>query len=259
MLVQNKCQSYTMKHKTNSSYLAPIVILVRPQLAQNIGMVARAMMNCGLSQLRLISPRESHLSQEALSASSGAQVILEEAIVFDTLKEAVSDISCLLATTARVRGMNKPVYDPSKANHVIQKNLLQNQKVGLLFGPERTGLENSDIVIANALLTIPLNPVHPSLNLAQAVLLVGWNWWQFSLKKRKKEKVVADLAPKKELNLFLKFLLQHLENKKYFRIENKKERMQQNLKNIFTKSFLTSAEIKTLYRVVKRLSGSTEN
>lgn len=244
-----------MKHKNNSTYQAPIVILVRPQLAQNMGMVARSMMNCGLSQLRLVAPRENHLSSEALSASSGAQVILEQATVFNTLEEAISDFSYLIATTARNRGMNKPVYAPQKAVKTINEYLKQNQKVGLLFGPERTGLENSDIIMADSLLTIPLNPLHPSLNLAQAVLLVGWSWWQSTLKSEKKNADSTLLAPKKELNLFLNFLLQQLENKNYFRIENKKEKMQQNLKNIFTKSLLTSAEIKTLYRVVKRLSG----
>ena len=241
-----------MKHKANSNIPAPIVILMRPQLAQNIGMVVRAMMNCGLSELRLVAPRENHLSKEALCASSGAQVILEQAKVFDSLEAAVSDIHYLVATTARTRGMNKPVYAPAQAVKAINQYLNKKQKVGLLFGPERTGLENSDIIMANALLTIPLNPIHPSLNLAQAVLLVGWSWWQSFDKKGDEKK--SDLASKKELNLFLNFLLQQLENKNYFSIKNKKEKMQQNLKNIFTKSLLTSAEIKTLYRVIKRLS-----
>lgn len=248
----------TMKYKINSNYLAPVVILVRPQLAQNIGMVARAMMNCGLSELRLVAPREDYLSAEAVSASSGAQIILEQAQVFDTLDEAVEDVQYLVATTARVRGLNKPVYAPDKAIKMVNKYLKQQQKVGLLFGPERTGLENEDIIMADALLTIPLNPIHPSLNLAQAVLLVGWSWWQSFLKQNKKQEDCSILSSKKELNLFLKFLLQQLENKKYFSIQNKKEKMQQNLKNIFTKSLLSSAEIKTLYRVIKRLSSTSE-
>ena len=240
-----------MKIKKNSNYLAPIVILVCPQLAENVGMVARAMMNCGLSQLRLVSPRESHLSKAAFSASSGAQVILEQAKVYDTLEKAIADIQYLIATTARKRGMNKAVLKPDKAVKVMNERLSQGQKVGLLFGPERTGLENGDIIFANDLLTIPLNPIHPSLNLAQAVLLVGWSWWQ---KKVKAEETKSDIASKKDLNIFLNFLIQHLENKNYFMWLNKKEKMQQNLKNIFTKSLLTSAEIKTLYRVIKRLS-----
>lgn len=247
-----------MKYKENINYSAPIVILVRPQLAQNIGMVARAMMNCGLSELRLVAPREDHLSENAFSASSGAQMILEQAQVFSSLDQAISDISYLIATTARVRGMNKPVYAPQGAVKEMNARLIQKQKVGLLFGPERTGLENDDIIMANALLSIPLNPVHPSLNLAQAVLLTGWSWWQSTLKSQNKPTQKTDLASKKELNIFLNFLLQHLENKNYFMWENKRDKMQQNLKNIFTKSLLTSVEIKTLYRVVKRLSGSAQ-
>ena len=248
-----------MKQKNNSNFKSPIIILVRPQLSQNIGMVARAMMNCGLSQLRLVSPREDHLSKEAIAASSGAQIILKEASVYAHLDEAVSDLNYVLATTARTRGMNKSVYEPQQAAKRSNEYLKLNQKVGLLFGPERTGLENSDLISADALLTIPLNPIHSSLNLAQAVLLVGWNWWKENLSQQKSvSKNSSKLANKNELNLFLNFLLQQLENKKYFRWSDKRERMSQNLENIFTKSLLSSAEIKTLYRVIKTLSSNEE-
>ena len=131
----------------------------------------------------------------------------------------------------------------------------QKQNVGILFGPERTGLENKDLVLANSLLTIPLNPLHPSLNLAQAVLLTGWCWWQDSLKSKKQVKSQS-LAPKKELDFFLKFLIGQLETQNYFSIKNRKEKMQQNLENIFSKIELASADIKTLYRVVKYLSNT---
>ena len=244
----------TMKHKINSNYLAPIVILMRPQLAENMGMVARAMMNCGMSELRLVCPRESCVAKAALSAASGAQVILEQAKVYETLDAAIEDVAYLLATTARVRGMNKPVYAPDQAVKIINEKMHKDQKVAVLFGPERTGLENEDIVLANGLLTIPLNPIHPSLNLAQAVLLVGWCWWQSTFQEKKLRKN-EKLATKQDLNFFLKFLIQQLDDKNYFSIKNKQEKMQQNLKNIFTKSALASAEIKTLYRVIKRLSG----
>ena len=247
----------TMKHKENSDFSAPIIILVRPQMAENIGMVARAMMNCGISELRLVEPREDHLSQSALSASSGAQVILEQAKVYSSLQEATKDIHFLIATTARGRGINKPVYLPEEAVLKLQKRIQSKEQVALMFGPERTGLENNDIVMANALLTIPLNPTHPSLNLAQAVLLVGWIWWQQSLKGLNTKGKKIKTASKKELTFFLNFLIKHLENKNYFAIKNKKERMIVNLENIFTKSDLTSAEIKTLYRVVKRLAEKT--
>ena len=234
------------------SEAAPIVILVRPQMAENIGMVARAMMNCGLSELRLVQPRESHLSGAALSASSGAQVILEQAKVYDTLEQAVKDVHYLLATTARTRGMDKPVYGPDEAIEKINEKIHQNEKTAVLFGPERTGLENTDLIFSDALVTIPLNPVHPSLNLAQAVLLLGWCWWQKSSLIETREKT-KKTASKKEVIFFLNFMIQHLENKNYFSIENRKEKMQQNLINTFTKMMLSSAEIKTLYRVVEYL------
>ena len=139
-----------MKHKKNLKIPAPIVILVRPQLAQNMGMVARAMMNCGLSELRLVRPKQSHLSQKALSASSGAQEILEQAKIHSSLTEALSDIKYSFATTARTRDMVKPIYSPEKASIKINSFLKSKQKVALIFGPERTGLENEDIISANA-------------------------------------------------------------------------------------------------------------
>ena len=241
-----------MKHKKNTQIAAPVVILVRPQLSQNMGMVARAMMNCGLSELRLVGPKQSHLSDQAVSAASGAQVILEEARVFDTLSDALADIQYAFATTARTRDMVKPVYSPQKAVSKINSFLKSKQKVALVFGPERTGLENEDIMMANALLCVDLNPLHPSLNLAQAVLLIGWCWWQG---RGKTSKVCCEnLAPQKEVQLFLDFLENLLQEKGYFQWKDKKNRMICNMRNIFMRNELTSSEIKTLYRMVKTLS-----
>ena len=245
-----------MKHKNNSNYKAPIVILVRPQLSQNVGMVARAMMNCGLSELRLVLPRENHLSKEALSASSGAQIILEQARVYSKLEDAISELQYVFATTARVRGIKKTVYSPEEGMNLAVEKISTNQKVGILFGPERTGLENDDIILSDSLITIPLNPIHSSLNLAQAVLLIGWIWWQKSLNKTQKVLLKNLPADKNELNIFFNFLIELLDNKGYFKIKNKEESMKNNLKNIFIKSSLSSSEIKTLYRVIKFLSAS---
>lgn len=255
---QSRFLSYIkMKHKNNSNFKAPIVILVRPQLGQNMGMVARAMMNCGLSELRLVFPRENHLSKEALSASSGAQIILEQAKVYPSIEKAVSDLHYIFATTARVRGIKKTVYSPEEGMNISFEKISANQKVGILFGPERTGLENDDIILANSLITIPLNPIHSSLNLAQAVLLIGWTWWQKNLNKVPKISQNTLPANKNELDVFLNFIIELLENKGYFRIKNKEKSMKNNLKNIFTKSDLSSSEIKTLYRVIKYLSASS--
>lgn len=241
-----------MKQKENRQTHSPVVILVRPQLAENMGMVARSMMNCGLSQLRLVCPKQSHLSKKAEAASSGAQMILQQAEVFDSLSEALADIHYSFATTARNRDMVKPVFSPQKASGKVNSFLKKDKKVALVFGPERTGLENEDIVLANAIISVDLNPVHPSLNLAQAVLLVGWSWWQ---SKGKIEKMKITLpATQTELDKFLIFFEKELEKSGYFQWPEKKLRMVHNMRNIFTRNELTSSEIKSLYRMVKKLS-----
>ncbi len=242
-----------MKYKKNLKRLAPIVVLVRPQLAQNIGMVARAMMNCGLSELRLVNPKQSQLSKEAISASSGAQSILEQAKKYNSLSLALSDVNYTFATTARQRDMVKSVCSPESANLKINQLLKSKQKVALIFGPERTGLENDDLILANAILSVNLNPVHPSLNLAQAVLLIGWSWW--NSQNDVIENKNYSLASHDELEQFLTFLENTLSQNGYFQWADKKQRMINNMRNIFVRNELTSSEIKTLYRMIKKISG----
>lgn len=241
-----------MKCKDNIHTKAPVVILVRPQLAQNIGMVARSMMNCGLSELRLVGPKQSHLSDEAVSASSGAQMILKQAEIFNTLEDALADIHYSFATTARVRDMQKPVLNPEKASLKTNSFLKKDKKVAFVFGPERTGLKNEDLILANAIISVDLNPVHSSLNLAQAVLLIGWSWWQ-SKNRTEKGKKISSIATQKELDNFLIFFEKELDESGYFQWPEKRLRMLQNMRNIFTRNELTSSEIKTLYRMVKKL------
>jgi len=233
---------------------APIVILVRPQLAVNVGMVARAMMNCGLKELRLVQPREDHLSSEAISGSSGAAEILEQAKVFETLDEAIQDVQYVQATTARVRDMVKRVYTPEKAHGVSTRRLAKGQSVAWVFGPERTGLENSDLISADALVQIPLNPAHSSLNLSQAVLIMGYTWWTRKTKQVNMLSAGASkVADKNEVNLFLNKFEKKLEQVGYFHFPDKTDRMKRNLRNIFARTDLTSAEIKTLYNVISYL------
>ena len=231
---------------------APIVVLVRPQLAENIGMVARAMMNCTLSELRLVRPRESHLSDKAIAASSGAGEILSHAICYDSLEEAVADVHFVLATTARRRDMTKPVYHPEKAMALCQSAIAKKERVALLFGAERTGLENEEIISADGIIEIPLNPKHSSLNLSQAVLLMGYAWFRANRDYDNTHLGTgrSHIATRKEFELFWNYLENTLDKKGYFHPVNKKERMRRNLKNIFARNQLTSAEIKTLYGVV---------
>lgn len=230
----------------------PIIILVRPQMAENIGMVARAMMNCTLSELRLVQPREKPTSAKAIAASSGAQEILEQATVYSSLAEAVADVHFVLATTARPRDMTKPVYHPEKAIELCQKQITGGNKVAILFGAERTGLENEELIMADGIVEIPLNPNHCSLNLSQAVLLVGYTWFRQTRDHDNTHLAMGGSrqATKKELDVFLSHLESVLDERGYFRLPAKKERMQRNLRNIFTRAGLTGAEIKTLHGVV---------
>ena len=156
--------------------VAPTIILVRPQLGENIGMAARAMLNCSLSSLRLVSPRDGWPNPKAQRAASGADVVLEEAALFDTVEEAVADLERVVATTARNRELTQRILTPRRAASEMRGWIGEGEKVGILFGPERTGLTNDDMVHADTALSIPLNPQFSSLNIAQAVLLVAYEW-----------------------------------------------------------------------------------
>lgn len=233
----------------------PSIILVRPQLAENIGMVARAMMNAGLYDLRLVYPREHPTDDKAIAASSGAALILEQAQIYDTVADAIADKHLILATTARPREMTKPVYHPKKAMELVNNTLKQDQKCGILFGAERTGLENSELVMADGIIEIPLNPAHMSLNLSQAVLLVGYEWYQscHCEDNSRYETAGAKIATKQEVDTLLAHLENELDKRGYFRFSDKKERMSRNLRNIFTRNNLTTSEVKTLHGVVNDL------
>lgn len=235
---------------------APCVILVRPQMAENIGMTARAMMNTGLSELRLVLPRENHLSETAIRAASGADAILTQAHVFKTLNEALSDIGCVMATTARRRGMTKPVFSPKEGITHLAEQAVKGSKTAVLFGAERTGLENTELINTDGIIEIPLNPLHCSLNLSQAVLLIGYEYYQniHPFENTHLETNGAPIATKAELDIFLNTLETELKNRSYFRFPTKEERMRRNLRNIFTRNQLTQSEIKTLYSVIRDLT-----
>lgn len=235
---------------------APVVILARPQLDENMGMVARAMMNCCLSELRLVNPRDNHLSEKAVSASSGAQSILESARCFASLDEALKDIHFVLATSARKRDMTKEIFSPEDGVKEIQNHHIQGRKTAFLFGAERTGLENKEIVHANGIIEIPLNPLHASLNLSQAVLLLGYEWHKSTLKETNThlETGSSNIANHEELTAFFSHIEDELEKRGYFRFPEKRERMSHNLRNIFSRSHLTSSEIKTLHKIVTDLT-----
>lgn len=234
----------------------PAIILVNPQLAENIGMSARAMMNCGLYELRLVSPREDHLSPKAISASSNAEEILYNAKVYQTTSEAIADLNQVYASTARHRDQIKAVYNADSAATEINGYLQKGTKCGILFGCERTGLHNEDVCLANAIINIPLNPRHSSLNLSQAVLLVGYEFYKTQIEKpvTHLEMNGTELTTKDKIIKFLERLEDELQECGNFKIGEKREKMVINLRNIFTRNQLTEQELNTLYGVINYIS-----
>lgn len=235
----------------------PIVILVNPQLAENIGMSARAMMNCGLYELRLVAPREDHLSPKAISASSNAEEILYNAKVYATTSEAIADLQQVYASTARHRDQIKAVYNADSAAIEINALLQQGTKCGIMFGCERTGLRNEDVCLANAIINIPLNPRHSSLNLSQAVLLVGYEFYKTQIEKpvAHLEMNGTELASKEKIIKFLEHLENMLAECGNYKIGEKREKMVINLRNIFTRNQMTEQELNTLYGAINYING----
>jgi tRNA/rRNA methyltransferase len=238
----------------------PVIVLVRPQLAVNIGMCARAMANFGLDDLRLVNPRggwprEGVWQKTAHAAAAGAVALLESARVFASVEEAVADLRYVYATTARERGQLKRIFAPAEAMVETAAAFAAGEKRGILFGPERTGLDNREVSLADAILTFPVNPAYASLNLAQAVLLCGYEWFKAA------HGAAPPLSPPdrslpatREMTLaFFDFLETKLDDRGFFRPAGKKPVMQRNLRNIFHRIGLTEQDVRTLWGAVVRL------
>ena len=234
----------------------PCVILVSPQLSENVGMAARAMKNCCLTELRLVNPREDHLSPKAISSSSNAEDILQNAKVYSSTAEAIADLQYVVATTARHRDQTKKVYNADLGAQEVAAKTNSNIKCGFMFGPERTGLLNEDVCYADALINVPLNPKHCSLNLSQAVLLVGYEFYKTQIDKKPVEFITnhTTIADKEKVLLFCKHIENKLSNFANYKDEQKKEKLLINLRNIFTRSSLTEQELNTLYGIINYLS-----
>ncbi|MEX0589559.1 MAG: RNA methyltransferase, partial [Xanthobacteraceae bacterium] len=219
----------------------PAIILVEPQLGENIGAAARAMANFGLSDLRLVRPRDGWPNSQAVRSASGADRVIEKARLFDTTEAAVADCTLLLATTAREHGQAKTVISAEDAARRMHPSIAAGETVGVLFGRERTGLENYDISLADCVVTLPVNPAFSSLNLAQAVLIVGYEWFKlattgalpFNTPYRSKP------APKQQLLAFFENLERELDRVEFFRPPEKRATMAVNLRNLFHRSELT--------------------
>ncbi len=238
----------------------PAIILVRPQLAVNIGMCARAMANFGLDDLRLVTPREGWPRTDArrkgaYAAAAGAVHLLERARVFDSVEEAIADLNFVWATTARERGQGKRVEPPAVAMNETAAAIKAGQKHGIIFGPERTGLANDDVALADGIITFPVNPAYASLNLAQAVLLTGYEHFR-AAQGDALPFATPDKSPPADRQMvisFFDFLEDHLEKNGFFRPLGKKPLMQINLRNMFHRMQMTQQDVRTLWGVVVRL------
>lgn len=238
--------------------MQPAIILVRPQLGQNIGTACRAMLNNGLTDLRLVQPRDGWPNEDAVKAASGAVAVTENAQIFDSLEDALHDIQHAYATTARSRDMIKPVVTGENCAKEIRQKASQNGRCALVFGPERTGLNNDDLTLVDTLVTIPLNPAFSSLNLAQAVLLVGHEWYKLGLdhvEDRKLVKGKAEFATKETLLHFFEHLEQQLDLAGFYPTEEKRPTMVRNIRNLFQRMDITHQEVQTLHGVISSLSG----
>lgn len=233
----------------------PVIILVRPQLAENIGASARAMWNCGLTALRIVRPRCAWPHPKAVAAATGAASIIENALLFNRLEEAIADLNHVYATCPRLRDMVKPVVDHRSAASDLRAQVRNGEVPGIMFGPERTGLENDEVALADTQLRIPLNPEFDSMNLAHAVLAVGLAWWDHgSQPRRNLQTGKAQQATKQELLAFFDRLEAELERCGFLRNEDMRPTMVRNLRSIFQRAGLMSHEIRTLHGVVTGLT-----
>jgi tRNA/rRNA methyltransferase len=238
----------------------PAIILVRPQLAVNIGMCARAMANFGLGDLRLVNPREGWPREgarrkSAYAAAASASGLLDNAKVYPSVKEAVADLHYVYATTARERGQLKRIYTPAEAMPEAAGATFGGEKRGVLFGPERTGLDNDDVALADAIISFPVSPGYASLNLAQAVLLCGYEWYK-AAHGGGAPIAAPDRSPPATREMVLAFfemLEGHLEERGFFRPAPKRPVMQRNLRNIFHRIGMTQQDVRTLWGAIVRL------
>jgi tRNA/rRNA methyltransferase len=234
----------------------PIVVLVEPQLGENIGAAARAMANFGLARLRLIKPRDGWPSLPAQRSASGADRILDDAALFDTVAAAIADCTLVLATTARAHDQAKPVLGPDEAAAFLAPHVAAGENVAIMFGRERYGLENDEVALADRIVTFPINPAFASLNLAQAVALVAYEWFKlasggklpFAMPQK------SQPAPKQQVQAFFANLERALDEIEYFRPLDKRATMLVNLRNIFARMQPTQQDIQTLHGIVVALT-----
>ena len=245
----------TDKTKRWTVLAGPVMILVEPQIGENIGAAARAMANFGLAKLRLVKPRQAWPNPDARKMAAGADRVLDEAELFETVEAAIADCTLVLATTARAHDQAKPVIGADEAAHLMAPHVAAGENVGVLFGRERYGLENHEIALADRIVTLPINPAFASLNLAQAVVIVAYEWCKiagsglpFGMPQK------SPPARKQQLLAFFEKLEHELERVEYFRPADKHGVMQVNLRNIFHRMQPSQQDIQTLNGVITAIS-----
>lgn len=229
----------------------PVIILVRPQLGENIGKAARAMLNFGLTEMRIVNPRDGWPNPSAGPSASGADQVLDEAKIYDTTAEAVADCANIYATTVRKRGVTKPVVGPDEA---AQQIMTQPGRSAILFGREASGLETEDVALAREILTVPINPEFGSLNLAQAVILCAYEWSKLQNLVQPTVEETLPPAPQEELDGLVKHLEAMLEPKGYFYPPDRVEMTRRTLRNVLTKPGWNHLEVRTLRGVLTHLN-----
>jgi len=228
----------------------PVIVLVRPQLGQNIGKAARAMLNFGLTELRLVAPRDGWPNPDAGPAASGADIVLEQAKVFDTAEEAIADCSTVFASTVRRRDLVMPVVGPQEMASRITSS---DGRSAILFGPERSGLETEEVALANAIVTVPINPGFASLNLAQAVILLAYEWSKRSDLAQPTVKDIEEAAPHGDLEGLIGQLDDELVAKGYFHPPSRTQATRNTIRTIFTKTGWSSREVKAVRGIIRAL------
>jgi tRNA/rRNA methyltransferase len=234
----------------------PIIVLVRPQLGENIGKAARAMLNFGLTEMRLVTPRDGWPNPSAGPAASGADIVLEHATVHETLAAAVADCANIYATTVRKRGVTKPVVTPEQAASEIRT---QPGRSAIVFGPERSGLETEDVALARAILTVPINPEFGSLNLAQAVILCAYEWSKHAQLAQPTVEELLPPAPQEELEGMIAQFEDLLAPRGYFRPPSRAEATRRTLRNMLTKPGWNHLEVRTMRGVLSALKRTPES
>ncbi len=234
----------------------PAILLFAPQLGENVGQVARAMLNFGLADLRLVRPRFGWPNAKAVAAAAGAHAVLNRMRIFPGLAEATGDLHHLFATTARPRELEKPVTTAEAAAAETRRLAGEGRRVGFLFGPERSGLANAELALADAIVTIPLNPAFSSLNLAQAVLLCAYEWFKAGDRTPPRREAAGEPpATKAELAGFLAFLVTELDRSGFFRSPTRRRSLVRAIEVMFERRRPTRAELNLLWGIVKQLGG----